>query len=152
MSQWLWGYRHLVQFESLLAEVLDEGDDFGFILDLFSVTPELLPLAEDLDAGDPRAALPWFPRHGDHLNVDAGNPGFARDEWMYGSGPVFRMVVALGPEGAEGVNILPGGQSGIKDSPHYADQAAVWLANDTWPLHTALEDAIAAAVGRETFE
>ncbi|MEQ1502040.1 MAG: penicillin acylase family protein [Myxococcota bacterium] len=151
MSRWLWGYRHLAKFESLLSEVVDEDDPFGFLIGLFSVTPDQLPLADDLSPTDPRAALPWFPRDGDHLNVDAGNPGFARDEWMYGSGPVFRMVIALGPDGAEGVNMLPGGQSGLVDSPYFADQAAQWLGNDTWPLHTALDQVITAATGRETF-
>ena len=151
MSKWLWGYRHLVQFESILAEFLDEDDDFGFILDLFSITPDVVPIDDDIAGDDPRRYLPWFPRHGDHLNVDAANPGFSTDEWMYSSGPVFRMVVALGSEGAEGVNILPGGQSAITDSPHYTDQAELWLANEAWPLHTTVEAAIAAATGRETF-
>lgn len=151
MSQWLWGERHLVKFESLLAELLSADDSFGFLIAQFSITPDILPLAEGLSASDPRASLPWFPRDGDHLNVDAGNPGFASDEFMYDSGPVFRMVIALGPDGAEGVNILPGGQSGLTDSPFYADQAAVWLANDTWPMRTTVDQVIAGATGRETF-
>lgn len=152
MSQWLWGYRHLAKFESLLSEVIDPDDGFGFILDLFAITPDdELPLDPDMSPVDPRAFLPGFPRHGDHLNVDAGNPGFARDEWMYTSGPVFRMVIALGPDGAEGVNVLPGGQSGLVDSPFYADQAALWLGNQTLPLHTSVPDVVAAGVGRETF-
>ncbi|HHO51436.1 MAG TPA: hypothetical protein ENK18_11310, partial [Deltaproteobacteria bacterium] len=150
MDAWLWGLRHLVRFESLLAEVVEEDDAFGFIVDLFSITPDTLPLAEPLGAGDPRRGLPWFPRHGDHLNVDAGNTGFGTTEFTYGSGPVFRMVIALGPDGAEGVNILPGGQSGIKDSPYWSDQAALWLGNETWPLHTTVEDVIDASTHRET--
>lgn len=151
MSQWLWGERHLVKFESLLAELLTAEDSFGFLIAPFSITPDVLPIADDLAPGDPRASLPWFPRDGDHLNVDAGNPGFAADEWMYSSGPVFRMVIALGPDGAEGVNVLPGGESGLTDSPYYADMAALWLANDTWPMRTSVEQVIAAAAGRETF-
>ncbi|MEQ1571133.1 MAG: penicillin acylase family protein, partial [Myxococcota bacterium] len=99
-AQWLWGYRHLVVFESILGELFGEDDAFGFLVDAFSITPDVLPLAPDLAPTDPRASLPGFPRHGDHLNVDAGNPGFARDEFMYGDGPVFRLVVALGPDGA----------------------------------------------------
>lgn len=151
MDQWLWGYRHLAKFESLLGELLDADDDFGFLVEMFSVTPETLPLAEGLPASDARAQLPWFPRHGDHLNVDAGNPGFAKTEWMYGSGPVFRMVIALGPDGAEGVNVLPGGQSGVKESPYWADQAALWLGNDTLPMHMTVDEVLGAAGGRETF-
>jgi acyl-homoserine lactone acylase PvdQ len=137
--------------ESLLAEMIDTGDEFGFLIELFSISPDVLPIVSDVPFGDPRNELPWFPRHGDHLNVDACNPGFARDEWMYGSGPVFRMVIALGPDGAEGVNILPGGQSGLTDSPYYADQASLWLGNQTWPMLTDLDQVIAGATGRETF-
>jgi penicillin amidase len=151
MSQWLWGYRHLAKFESLLGELLSADDEFGFLVEMFSVTPETLPLAEGLSPSDPRAQLPWFPRHGDHLNVDAGNPGFTREEWMYGSGPVFRMVIALGPDGAEGVNVLPGGQSGVKESPYWADQAALWLGNQTLPMHMDVSSVIGASTGRETF-
>lgn len=150
MDAWLWGLRHMVRFESLLGEVLEEDDGFGFIVDLFSITPETLPLAEALSADDPRKDLPWFPRHGDHLNVDAGNTGFSTTRFSYGSGPVFRMVIALGPDGAEGVNILPGGQSGIRESPYWSDQAALWLGNETWPLHTSVEDVIGASTHRET--
>jgi penicillin amidase len=150
MDAWRWGYRHLVKFESLLGEVFSEDDDFGFLVELFSITPDELPLAEGLPSSDPRSDLPWFPRDGDHLNVDAGNPGFTRDEYMYGSGPVFRMVVALGPDGAEGVNVLPGGQSGLKESPFFADQAALWLANDTLPMLTTVDAVRAAATGRIT--
>jgi acyl-homoserine lactone acylase PvdQ len=150
MSQWLWGYRHQAQLESILSELFDEGEDFGLI-GLFSVTPDQLPLMDGLSPTDPRATLPWFPRHGDHLNVDAGNTGFAKDEWWYGSGPVFRMAIALGPDGAEGVNILPGGQSGLTTSPYWDDQAALWLGNQTWPLRTTVGDVIAGATGRETY-
>ncbi len=151
MSQWLWGLRHMAQFESLLGEFLDAGDEFGFIVELFSITPDVLPLADSMPQGDPRARLPWFPRHGDHLNVDAGNTGFGTTEFMYGSGPVFRMVIALGPDGAEGVNILPGGQSGLKESEYWADQAALWLGNDTLPMLTTVDAVIGAASHRETF-
>lgn len=151
MDEWIWGLRHLVKFESLLSEVVAADDEFGFLIPLFSITPDVLPITDNPPAGDPRRELPWFPRPGDHLNVDAANPGFTRDEYMYGSGPVFRMVIALGPDGAEGVNILPGGQSGLTDSPYYADQAALWLGNETWPMRTTVEQVIAGATGRETF-
>lgn len=143
MDQWLWGMRHMVRFESLLAEVFGNDPTFSILLDQFAITPDVLPLAPNLAGDDPRADLPWFPRHGDMLNVDAANPGFGTYDHTYGSGPVFRMVIALGPDGAEGVNILPGGQSGLNDSPHFADQAALWLGNDTWSMHTTLDAVLA---------
>ena len=49
------------------------------------------------------------------------------------------------------MNILPGGQSGLTDSPYYADQAALWLGNETWPMRTTVDQVIAGATGRETF-
>ena len=64
---------------------------------------------------------------------------------------MFRMVISLGPDGVHGENILPGGQSARIDSPHFADQAAVWLGNDTWPLRFAVEDVVNFASHREAF-
>jgi penicillin amidase len=98
---------------------------------------------------DPRAELPWFPRPGDTESVDAANTGFNRGSFSYGSGPVFRMVFALGPTGVEGYNVLPGGQSALTDSPYFADQAALWLGNDAIKLRFTLEDKIAGATTRE---
>ena len=142
MDQWLWGMRHMVRFESLLIDAIGNDPAFSFLLAPFNITPDVLPLDASLASDDPRADLPWFPRHGDMLNVDAGNPGFGTYDHTYGSGPVFRMVIALGPDGAEGVNILPGGQSGLNDSEHFADQAALWLGNETWPMHTTVSDVL----------
>lgn len=145
MRQWLWGLKHVVRFESILGEVLSAEDDFGFLIDAFSITSDVLPLG-----GGGAADLKWFPRHGDHLNVDAGNPGFDAYDFSYGSGPVFRMVIALGDQ-PSGRNILPGGQSGLNDAEAYADQAALWLGNQTVPMHLSVEEVIASASGRETF-
>jgi len=151
MSQYLWGLRHMVKFESLLAEAFGSDPTFAFLVEPFNINTEVLPLADDIPGSDPRADLPWFPRHGDHLNVDAGNPGFGAGDHTYGSGPVFRMAIALGPDGAEGVNMLPGGQSGLNDSEHFADQAALWLGNETWPMHTDLDAVLGDAIRIEYF-
>ncbi len=151
MSQYLWGYRHMVRFESLLAEAFGSDPTLAFLIDPFSINTDVLPLADGLSRSDPRAELPWFPRHGDMLAVDAANPGFGTGDHTYGSGPVFRMVIALGPDGAEAVNMLPGGQSGLNDSPYFADQAAHWLANQTWPLHTEFDDVLGDAIRVERY-
>ena len=59
------------------------------------------------------------------------------------------MVIALGPDGVEGENIIPGGQSALNDSDFFADQAALWLANETLPMHFEVEKVVAHASGRE---
>jgi acyl-homoserine lactone acylase PvdQ len=150
MDEWLWGLRHLVRFESTVADFLGEDDSLSFLVEAMSVSTETLPLAENLGWDDPRKYLPWFPRHGDHLNVDAGNSGFDLD-WSYGAGPVFRVVYTLDPEHPTGRNILPAGQSGVASSPHFSDQSPYWLANETIPVRITLEDVLAGATARESF-
>ena len=62
------------------------------------------------------------------------------------------MVVSVGGEDdTVGVNILPGGQSGMTDSPHFSDQAALWLANETIPMRLSPEQVVEGAVGREVY-
>ncbi|MDQ3032944.1 MAG: penicillin acylase family protein, partial [Myxococcota bacterium] len=150
-SAWIWGLRHGVRFDSLLAGFLGDDPMFSVFVDSFSITPELLPLAEDLAAGDPRAGLTFFPRPGDQFDIDAANPGMSGERFTHGSGPVFRMVIALGPDGVEGHNILPGGQSGLNNSEHFADQVRLWLGNETVPMRFTVEDVVAGGEGREVF-
>ena len=149
MDQWRWGLRHMARFESVLAEFLGDAGAFGALTSSFAITPDLLPLAEGLLPTDPRAGLPWFPRPGDTESVDAANTGFNRGAFSYGSGPVFRMVFALGPDGVEGYNVLPGGQSALTDSPYFADQAALWLGNTAIKLRFAVDEVVAGAIGHE---
>ncbi len=149
MDQWLWGLRHTVRFESVLAEFLGDSGSFSALTDQFSITPDVIPLAEDLSPDDPRSGLDGFPRPGDTESVDAANFGFSRDRFTYGSGPVFRMVFALGPDGVDGLNILPGGQSALTDSPYFADQAAAWLGNEAWPIRFTVAEVAAGGSTRE---
>jgi penicillin amidase len=151
MDDWLWGLRHWVRFESVLAELVGDDPTFSVFTDPFTLSPARLPLASGLEIGDPRRNLPGFPRPGDQLAVDAANPGTSARHFDYGSGPVFRMVVALSPDGPEGYNILPGGQSGLKDSPFFDDQAKLWLGNKTQPMRFTLDEVMEGAIGRETF-
>lgn len=150
MSEWLWGLRHYVHFDSILGEFLS-GSEFDALTEPFSITTDQLPLAESVGSGDPLLGLDHFPRPGTQFAVDAANPGLDGDTFDYGSGPVFRMIIALGPDGVEGRNILPGGQSALTDSPHFADQAALWLANETVPMRFSVEEVVAGATGRESF-
>lgn len=150
-TTWTWGLRHGVRYDSLLADFLGGDPMFGFLLDMFSITPDDLPLAPDLPDTDPRAGLTFFPRPGDHLVVDAANPGLSGERFTHGSGPVFRMVVRLGPDGVRGENILPGGQSGLSRSDHFSDQVELWLANETIPMRFTPEEVVEGATARETF-
>ncbi len=150
MDAWLWGLRHQVEFESLLAAYLDDPFLAGLFTD-FSVTTDTLPLAPGLSRDDPRSELTWFPRPGDNRNIDAANPGLSGRRFRHGSGPVMRMVFALGPDGVEGRNIVPGGQSGVLGSENFADQAALWLGNETLPVHFTVDEVVANATGRVTF-
>ncbi len=151
MREWRWGLRHMVRFDSILGEFLGDDPTYSLLTDQFAITPDVLPIADDIPAGDPRANLPHFPRPGDNDSVDAANAGFSGRDFTYGSGPVFRMVIALGPYGVEGRNILPGGQSALVDSEFFADQAAMWLGNEAWPIRYSLDQVIAGATGREAF-
>ena len=150
-DQWIWGLRHMVRFDSLLGDFLGDDPSLAPLVSSFNITPRVLPLAPSLPPGDPRAMLPNFPRPGDQFDIDAANPGLDTSDWRHGSGPVFRMVIALDSNGVRGQNILPGGQSGRPDSPHFADQAALWLANDTVPLRYTPEEVAAGATGIERF-
>ncbi len=152
-AAYTWGLRHMVRFDSLVADALGTTSNptLSILLDMFTITPRTNPLGTGLPAGDPRITLPHFPRPGDHLEIDAGNPGFDLEDWTYGSGPVFRMVVGLGPSGVHGQTILPGGQSGRPSDDHFDDQARLWLANETIPMRLTPDEVVAGATGMERF-
>jgi len=151
MSAWLWGLRHQARFDSLLGTFLGNDPVFGRILDLFSITTRTLPLASGLSDDDPRASLKWFPRGGDMWSVDAANPGTEGDDFTHGNGPVMRMVFGLKDGEVVGRNIIPGGQSGRNDSPHFSDQLELWLANETYPVRYYPKDVAEGAMAREVF-
>jgi len=150
MTQWIWGLRHGVHFDSILGEFLGSDPTYAPLTAAFNITPEILPLAPKYEKGDPRNGLPFFPRGGDAFAVDAAG-GMGKSAFDYGSGPVFRMVIVMGKDKTTGLNVLPGGQSGLTDSKHFADQAQAWLANQAWPLRFEVADVVAGAIGREVY-
>jgi penicillin G amidase len=153
MSEWLWGLRHQARFDSLLGPFLGTDGPTALLLNQFSITTAKLPLAPMIPEGDPRAELTHFPRPGDQWGVDAGNPGLGGDRYTHKNGPVMRMVITLKEgEPVTGVNIVPGGQSGITSSPHFFDQLPLWLANETYPLRFHLSQVIEGAETRWRFE
>jgi penicillin amidase len=150
MDDWLWGLKHRVVLDSILAAFGAGNPAVNTIAKQFSIDTKLLPLADEIPEGDPRRRLRWFPRPGDFFGTDASNPSFYGDNFDYRDGPVMRMIIQLWPDGRmRGRNVVPAGQSGLKESPHYADLAALWLGNDALPMHLLPEDVAAAAIGRE---
>lgn len=148
-SEWLWGLRHTLRLESLIAAYLTEQPQLAALLSRFSITPRTL--FDDLPLSDPRRQLPGFPRPGDNFNVDAAHPGVTGTRFEYRNGPVMRMVIALDGDRVRGRNVLPGGQSGLIDSPHSTDQLRAWLGNEALPLRFHLEEVVEGAVGREVY-
>jgi penicillin G amidase len=149
MDTWIWGLRHQVRFESVLKDFLGDDPTFSGLIDQFAITTDRLPLADSFPPNDPRADLKWFPRPGDNDSVDASSPGYSGTQFTYGSGPAMRMVISLKDDRVSGVNIIPGGQSAITSSPHFTDQAALWLGNQTIPLRHHNDEVAAGATGRE---
>ena len=143
----------MVRFDSLVGSQLGATGDPSLmvLLDMFQITPRNFALLPMLPSDDIRRTLPHFPRPGDHLEIDACNPGFDTGDRTCGSGPVFRMVVALGPTGVRGETILPQGQSGMPRDPHFDDQVRLWLANDTIPMRLTPDEVVAGAVSIERF-
>ena len=148
-SSWIWGLKHFVAFESFVASEMGGDELVGGVFADMNITPDVLPLVDpEPGFGDPRRGLPGFPRPGDGGGIDAAG-GMRSTDFSYGSGPVMRMVVELDPAGMNGVNIIPSGQAADPDSPYFADQAELWLANEASPIRFYVDDVIASAIGRE---
>ena len=63
------------------------------------------------------------------------------DDFMFGSGPVRRYVgEPAGLIGFAGETSLPGGNSGVLDSPYYFNLLGRWLTNDTYPMRQRVLD------------
>ncbi len=108
-----WGKLHRIVFDHPFEDAFDIPPQAGF---------------EDL-APD----LPGLARDGGYNVVNAS--GFSAratglNSFMFGGGPVRRYVgQKLGPK-ISGVNVVPGGPSGIPGDPDYATQLATWLTAD----------------------
>ena len=133
-DQWRWGRLHTVRFAPV-APALDG-------VEVVSIPPE----------GD--ATFPeGFPRHGDLGAVDPGNFGInGTTNFSFGSGASQRLVVEMTPAGPVARNAIPGGQVEDPDSPHHADEAALWRVNQQPPLHVDRTDIEANAERRWQFD
>ncbi len=154
MSKWIWGLRHQVRFASLIEDYLGDNAALKIITSQLEISTDvlsLLPPGEAFADGDPRADLHWFPRDGDQFGVDAANPGLAGRDFTHSHGPVMRMAFEMDPRGVRGQNVIPGGQSGIVDSPHYVDQVRLWLENRAYPIRFSPREVADGATAHEVF-
>jgi penicillin amidase len=91
----------------------------------------------------PLPNLPGIPVDGGLHTVDLGNHQFNRDNangFMFTFGPARRYVASLESDGITAMSSLPGGESGVPDSPFYVNLLRRWLSNEAFPLRTDAVD------------
>jgi len=98
--------------------------------------------------------LPGVPRPGGFDVVDASSYNPRADsvnEFMFSAGPARRKVALMTPGGPVADEIIPGGRSGVVDSPFYTNQLFLWLVNGYLPLDIGEGAASGNAVQVTTF-
>ena len=122
-TMWRWGRLHTVRF-----------DASGVGL------PDAISIPPSTDAAYPNG----FPRHGDFGAVDVGNFGLmGTTHFSHGSGASQRLVVEMTPTGPHAFNALPGGQALDPASRHHADEAMLWIQNQSPALAYDEPDVVA---------
>jgi penicillin G amidase len=91
-----------------------------------------------------------FPSPGSMHTVNVAGWGARRPPFRTGHGASQRHVVDMGDVDGAGGFILPGGQSGIPFSPHYADQMPLWREGRLWRIPLDRRAAEARTVARMT--
>jgi penicillin amidase len=85
----------------------------------------------------PLAGLTGIPVDGGFEVVDASSHNSRANTlngFMFGSGPVRRMVSEAADDGINAVTSLPGGVSGLVGSPLYINLLKPWLTNEAFPI------------------
>jgi len=133
-----WGRLHRITFEHPLG------------------SPFSIPPAAGFD--DLAPDLPGISRDGGYNVVNASGFSATADgsnEFRFGGGPVRRYVGEAGhggghAPGVKGVNVIPGGPSGVPGDPDYATQLPLWLTAD---YHSVNMSSVVPAAGstREIF-
>ena len=99
--------------------------------------------------------LPGLARQGGFQVVDASSHSTRADSlngFMFADGPNRRFVGEMTPLGVDGVETIPGGQSGVFYNPNYSSQLPLWLTNSYHELAVGAEDGDAVAVVTHTFK
>jgi len=97
--------------------------------------------------------LPGIPRSGAWQTVNVGDVnirGVGANDFMFHSGSARRFVGEMSSKIAA-AEVIPGGNSGVIGSFHYADQLPLWLSNLYHPLAIPVADAAAAATSEVDF-
>ena len=100
--------------------------------------------------------LPGLSVDGGFGVVDASSHSARADssnDFMFGSGPSRRYVgeSSRAPRGISGRTILPGGESGVLDSPLYANILGRWLTNDYYDIRQRNRDVKQSAASTQKF-
>jgi len=97
---------------------------------------------------DLSSTLPGIPRGGAWQTVNVGDynlRGSGANDFLFGSGSARRFVGEMS-QVISASEVIPGGNSGVLGSAHYADQLPLWLSNLYHPLPIPV--AIAAATAQ----
>lgn len=137
LSDYRWGKLHRVVFTHPLGPPFDLPGQNGY--GFTDVGPD----------------LPGFARAGGWQTVDPGsNPirAFGLNDFMFnGTAAPGRRFVGEMTSTIGASEVIPGGNSGVLGSPHYADQLALWLTDHYHPLAIPASAAIAASVASQDF-
>ena len=102
------------------------------------------------DYDNPPPGEPLWANDGGLFTVDVANPG--QEDFVQTAGPTTRFVCEASASGPRCTIMLPGGQSGDIDSPHYEDLLPDWLDNVPMPLVFDIEQAKQNAAETINFE
>jgi penicillin amidase len=127
-TKWAWGRLHGMVLSS----------DLSGISSVFS------------DYDNPPPGEPLFANDGGLFTVDVANP--REGDFVQTAGPTTRFVCEASENGPTCTIMLPGGQSGDIESPHYEDLLPDWLDNVPMPLVFDIEEARANAAETITFD
>lgn len=103
----------------------------------------------------PLPNLPGVPVDGGFGVVDASNHDARANSvngFMFGGGPVQRLVAEMAHGRVKSVNALPGGESGQLGSPFYFNLLPGWLTNDAYPVFFRMDDIVHNTSSVEKFD
>lgn len=119
LDDYRWGKLHRIVFSHILGNLYSPGAPYG---------PLPLPSVVTLPGVATDGGL-WTVDVANH-NARAATP----DGFMFTNGPNRRYVGELSAAGVNGQSSLPGGVSGVYNSPWFTNLLMLWLTNDTFPV------------------